>query len=310
MKIAILRDELNDSNSLDEIDNLNQANFVESLLKDKNDVIQIPFVPDLNEVINKLHDFAPDVVFNLVESLCGSGAMAVVSVQLLEILGIPFTGNHIFSHLVSANKTIAKHLLQSKGIPTPKSCFLDGAEYIMKVKTEHASLALDDNCIRKFSSPEEMKMVLSEKKSETGMEWIAEQYIDGREFNCAFLGKEILPPEEIRFEKEFIGHKILTYEAKWNEESDSYKNSLRHFDIESDIVNRLKDITNNCRKELDLKGYARIDFRMDKFGNLFVIDINTNPCIAPDSGFVAMAEQKGISQEKMVEIIINDALIS
>jgi D-alanine-D-alanine ligase len=310
MKIVILRDDLDDSNSLDEIDNLNEANFVESILRKNHEVKQIPFVPNLNIVIDELINEAPDVVFNLVESFCGSGAMAIVPVQLLEVLGIPFTGNHIFSHLVSADKNIAKHILQDKGIPTPKSCFLDGAEYIIKAKTEHASLALDDNCIKTFSSEEEMKLTLSQKKKETGLEWIAEQYIEGREFNCAILGKEILPPAEIRFEDDFIGHKILTYEAKWNDKSDSYRQSLRHFDIEQDIVKRLKNITETCRKKLNLKGYARVDFRMDKFGNLFVIDINTNPCISPNSGFVAMANQIGISNDSMIEKIIYDALIS
>ncbi len=307
MKLLILKDEITSESAIDEIDNQIEADFVESSLSSKYQIKQLPFSPDIRKMTQEIKDFAPDVVFNLVESICGSGALSIVAVQLLEVLGIPFTGNHIFSQIISADKAVAKHLMESKGIPTPKSCFQPDAEYILKIKTEHASMSLDDSCIRTFSSEDEMKKVLSEKKSESGFEWIAERYVDGREFNCAFLGSEILPPAEIKFAPEFVGHKILTYEAKWNEETPAYQQSLRSFDIEEDIVIRLKKLTDTCRQELNLRGYARVDFRMDKYGNLFVIDINTNPCISPDSGFVAMADRVGIKPERMFEIIIQDA---
>jgi D-alanine-D-alanine ligase len=247
------------------------------------------------------------VVFNLVESVCESGALSVIAVQVLEIMGIPFTGNHIYSQIISANKSIAKRVLMEKDIPTPIGCFKPDTEYILKAKTEHASMALDDSCITKFSSELELKATIADKEKETGMEWIAEKYIDGREFNCAFIGDQILPPAEIRFDRDFVGHKVLTYQAKWDEESDSYQQSLRHFDIEDSVLDRLCNLTDICRRKLDLKGYARVDFRMDNYGNLYVIDINTNPCISPDSGFTAMVEKAGMTHEEMFEIIIKDA---
>jgi D-alanine-D-alanine ligase len=64
-----------------------------------------------------------------------------------------------------------------------------------------------------------------------------------------------------------------------------------------------------CWKEFDLRGYARVDFRMDEKGNLFVLEINANPCISADSGFVAAATHKGFSQAEIVRLIINDSTI-
>ncbi len=310
MRIVILKDDITGNGSADEMDNQIEADFAEKCLSRKHTVCQIPFVSDIRKVMHDIRKYAPDVVFNLVESVCESGGMSIIAVQMLEVMGIPFTGNHIYPQVISANKSIAKRVLQQKNIPTPASCFKSGIEYILKAKTEHASIALDDNCIRKFSTEKELKSALNDKEKETGMEWIAEKYVDGREFNCAFIGDTILPPAEINFEKDFVGHKILTYEAKWDEGADSYQKSLRTFDVDDNICERLYKLTDFCRRELDLKGYARIDYRMDSYDNLYVIDINTNPCISPDSGFTAMTERSGLSNEQMFEIIIKDAFVS
>ena len=109
------------------------------------------------------------------------------------------------------------------------------------------------------------------------------------------------------FAPEFEGHKILTYEAKWDEESLPYQQSRRSFIIDESVKNELIRITDECRNKLLLEGYARVDYRMDRNGKLFVIDINTNPCISPDSGFVAMVRESGIGIAGMFDKIIDAA---
>lgn len=310
MKIAILTDDFPESGSADELDGREEADFAQEYLSKKHEVVQIPFVPDLQAVMASIRGYAPDVVFNLVESVCGSGSLSVIAVQLLQSMGIPFTGNGMYAQLISSDKALAKKLLFHDLIPTPTSTFNHDVEYILKMQGEHASISLDDTCIRSFSTASQMEEALLEKKKATGADWIAEEYIDGREFNCALLGDMILPPEEIHFDKAFIGHKILTYQAKWDETSVPYQQSLRTFDFESKIKKRLVALMKTCAVYLDLKGYARVDFRMDKYENLYVIDINTNPCISPDSGFVAMAIRQGLSIEEMFDKIVENAFVS
>lgn len=310
MKIVILRDDLSRSDSIDELDNKEEADFTEKYLSKKHEVIQIPFISDLQLVMDQIRGYSPDVVFNLVESVCGNGAMSVIAVQLLQSMGIPFTGNAMYAQLISSDKALAKRLLRQSSIPTPASSFKHDVEYILKMTGEHASKDLDDNCIRSFSTADQMKEALRQKELSTGTKWMAEQYIDGREFNCALLGDIILPPEEIHFQEEFMGHKILTYEAKWDEDSVPYQLSLRTFDFEDKIKKRLVTLMKMCAINLELKGYARVDFRMDKYENLYAIDINTNPCISPDSGFVAMVSRQGLTLEEMFDKIIDDAFVS
>ena len=307
MKIAVLRDDLIDPTAPDAADTLEQAGFVENVMAAENEVCQLPFYADLDKTVQALKAYAPDIVFNLTETICNQGGLAVLAPQLLEVLKIPYTGNRPFAHLVSADKDLAKKLFLQNGLPAPASDFRSGATYLLKAKTEHASAHLDDGCVITPASEKELQAALSLKEQETGLAWIAEEYIDGREFNVALLGDTVLPPAEMCFSADFKGHKILTYEAKWNEESDAYQFSCRSFDVEPYIKKTLSDIALKCKNLLGLCGYTRIDFRMNAQGKLYIIDLNTNPCIAPDSGFIAMAHQAGLTDKEVMERIVSDA---
>ncbi len=57
-----------------------------------------------------------------------------------------------------------------------------------------------------------------------------------------------------------------------------------------------------------LAGYARVDFRVDAAGSVFVIDINANPCISPDAGLAAAAEMAGIGFDGLIDGIVAAAL--
>jgi D-alanine-D-alanine ligase len=77
---------------------------------------------------------------------------------------------------------------------------------------------------------------------------------------------------------------------------------------EPELCERIRQICLQCWKAFGLKGYARVDFRMDKNDDLHVLEINANPCISADSGFVAAATQYGLSHKEIVKSIINDSM--
>lgn len=310
MKTVILRDDIAASAKADELDNLQEADFVEKILSQSHTVVQLPFLPDVSKTIQSLRHFSPDIVFNLVESVCGVGALSVLAAEVLEVLGIPYTGSKTFAHLLSADKMLAKRLMKREGIPTPSSDYIENTPYILKAKTEHASIGLDATCVVQPKDRQNLEDLVSEKEKKTGMSWIAEQYIDGREFNVAFLGKDILPPAEMCFAEDFEGPKLLTYEAKWDEKTKAYQKSCRSFHIDEETRHQLIDLTRLCCEKLFLDGYGRIDFRRDEKGDLFVIDINTNPCISPDAGFMAMSVQAGLSSDQVIERIVRNAGLS
>jgi len=57
-----------------------------------------------------------------------------------------------------------------------------------------------------------------------------------------------------------------------------------------------------------LRGYARVDFRVDAQNNIWILEINVNPCITPDSGFVAATRQANLTFEQVVARILANSI--
>jgi D-alanine-D-alanine ligase len=122
---------------------------------------------------------------------------------------------------------------------------------------------------------------------------------------------QILPPAEIRF----VGYPdgkptMVGYRAKWEEGSFEFNRTPRTFDFpaaDSGLIRSLVDISRACWKAFDLRGYARVDFRVDRAGRPWVLEVNTNPCISPDAGFAAAAGRAGLTITDVVRRIVADA---
>jgi D-alanine-D-alanine ligase len=73
------------------------------------------------------------------------------------------------------------------------------------------------------------------------------------------------------------------------------------------LVKTLVSISRECWTTFELRGYARVDFRVDGAGRPWVLEINTNPCISPDAGFMAAADRAGLTIEDVVRRILSEA---
>jgi D-alanine-D-alanine ligase len=240
-------------------------------------------------------------------------------------LNLPYTGAGKDAIYLTSNKLLAKHFLQAAGVDTPPWATREeiAAErvsfdppYIIKSVWEHASIGLDENSVLHDTS--RLRPALESRVKKLGGEWFVEQYIPGREFNLSLLASDdrpqVLPPAEIRFIDFPSGKpKLVDYRAKWDEGSFEYQHTVRSFDFpskDSALLSRLKAIAIQCWERFNLAGYARVDFRVDENGRPWVLEININPCISPDSGFVAAAARAGLSFGAVVQRIVDDALRS
>ena len=143
-----------------------------------------------------------------------------------------------------------------------------------------------------------------------------EEFIPGREFNISILcnGRNplVLPPAEMIF-RDFPEGKphIIGYAAKWDESSFEYENTIRTFDFNAEdelLLKNIEKIATDCWREFGLSGYARVDMRVDRNNQPFVLEINANPCISPDSGFYAACKRAGLSFSAAVKKILEGAL--
>jgi len=118
----------------------------------------------------------------------------------------------------------------------------------------------------------------------------------------------VLPHAEIRFIDYPSGkRKIVDFRAKWDEASFEYHHTIRCFDFlpeDKQLLEKLSALAKECWQVFGLGGYARVDFRVDNDGNPWVLEINANPCISPDSGFVAAAAMAGINYADFIARIL------
>lgn len=191
-------------------------------------------------------------------------------------------------------------------------------DFLCKGAWSHASAGILEQLCRITSLDEQCELLqdLARRSHHSGEPWFAERFIDGREFNLSLIAGEngplVLPPAEIDFSA-FPPErpKIVGYSAKWDPDSFEYSATPRRFvfpEEDKPLLHQLKIMAQKCWQIFHLRGYARVDFRVDRDGQPWILEINTNPCLSPDAGFAAAAAQAGWSFEQVVAAILADVL--
>jgi len=327
MRIVVVHNQVAAADAPDEKDVLTQVETVTAVLNSLgHEVIRLGCTLDLDNMQRKLTALAPQLIFNLVESLGGYGSLIHLFPALLDALQLPYTGSNAEVVRITSNKTAAKDKMQQTGLPTPawygpypsynareiEEVFVPDRTWIIKSLWEHASVGLDRDSLVQTSSAATLLAEMSQRASSLGGTCFAEEFIEGREFNLSLLagqsGPTVLPPAEICFAGfEPEQPRIVDYRAKWNEDSFEYKNTPRRFDFDAEdeaLLAELKRIALRCWDVFSLGGYARVDFRVDSSNKPWILEINANPCISPDAGFAAALSRAGIDFEEAVQAIV------
>jgi D-alanine-D-alanine ligase len=190
------------------------------------------------------------------------------------------------------------------------------SSWIVKGVWDQGSRGMDDDAVVRHVGLAELRARLCERAAQSGRPCFAEQFIEGREFNLSVLAgrtaHQTLPPAEIVFshfppdKPQIVGHR-----AKWQADSFECRHTNRCFDFPaSDIplLARLDDLAHQCWQLFDLRGWARVDFRVDSSGQPWLLEVNANPCISPDAGFAAALERASISYEEGIRRILEDTV--
>ncbi len=319
--VVILHQQVPPGAPPDETDVLVEAAAVRSALETLGwRVVVVPLGLDLSQAAEELRQEKPAVVFNLVETIGGDGRLIHLGTSLLDHLRIPYTGCPTPAMFLTSGKVWGKRVLRAEGIPTPPWAIpgddaaleaLTGHPCIIKAEWEHASIGLDAGAVLTPQTPGELARRLGERQSRQGIPLFAEAFVAGREFNLSLLAGEVLPPAEIRFLDFPAGApQMVDYRAKWDEQSPEYHQTVRSFDFstsDSALLAELAGVARRCWQAFGLRGYGRVDFRVDERGRPWVLEVNTNPCISPDGGFVAAAQRAGLDLPEVVARILADA---
>src|SRR5690606_30308834 len=149
VRVVILHEAVPDDARADELDVLDQVAAVAAALTSLGHVhAALPMSSDLRNAEQRLRELAPDVVFNLVESIDGDGKKLYLAPELLERIGLRFSGNGLSATRSAASKIESKRVLAAHDLPTPAWLSIEQLRagetvppqrYILKSVFEHGS---------------------------------------------------------------------------------------------------------------------------------------------------------------------------
>lgn len=292
------------------------------------EVSMYPFRPEL---LDCLRSDRPDVVFNIAEGWQGRAREALVP-AILEFLAVPYTGSDPVTLGVCLDKALTKRIAQSSGIPTAP--FVEVVEasdlgsfslsfpVFVKPSYEGSSKGITDKCL--VNDPDELRTVVEAILRRYGQPVLIEEFLPGREFTVGILGNsdqiQVFPPMEIRPKgaasvescpccagTETAGDArpfVYCYDTKIN----NGEELLCPAPISEALRERLEHLSVQVARVFKLRDLSRIDFRIDRGGQVNLLEINPLPGFSEVSLYPLCAKAAGLEFDSLVEAILAAAL--
>lgn len=228
--------------------------------------------------------------------------------SVCEYLRLPYSGSGVLASALCMDKLMTKKLLEQAGIPTAPYQVLDTKTeapkdfectlklpVVVKPSREGSSVGISI-----VKNSEELLVAL-----ETAAKYdhivLVESYIPGKEITVPILQGRSLCPIEIQPKVDFYN-----YENKYTAGKTDYHLPAR---ISDEKLEEAKALAKEACSLLRVRTYARVDFRMNDEGQMFVIEVNTLPGATPTSLFPRSAKFEGIHFNEVIRILIEEAAL-
>jgi D-alanine-D-alanine ligase len=320
MRVLLLHGEVPAEAPRDELDTLVQADSVAaSLRRLGHEPLRGLIRMDLGACIAEWTAARPDIVFSLIESIAGRTELVPIAYPAVDCLGLPYTGSPLPALVATTDKLWAKKLMRLAGIPTadfftsadlrrlPADARLDG-DFLVKPVCLDGSLGLTDDSRMRTPHAGELLSRLSAKERECRVPFFAERFLPGREYKVALLSSagdepvEVLPILEISYRDD---HPVsfLTYDMQWRDDHPLW-DTVGFEAAGPEISGVLAEVARRCWHAFGLMGWARVDVRLDAAGRPHVLEVNCNPGLAPNAGFVVCAARAGLEHDAIIQRIL------
>jgi D-alanine-D-alanine ligase len=233
------------------------------------------------------------------------------------MMDIPFVGADALTLGVTLDKIMAKKIFIAEGIPTPKFFEVKSAAelvntdhcqfpLIVKPRFEGSSKGLTDN-----SRVEDMPALKKQVELVTDtykQPALIEEFISGQEFTVAIIGNDppqALPVVQVKIDGDLqLGDKFYTFARISSDRLEYICPAI----ISQELTKRLQDYALKVYSGVDCRDFGRVDFRVDKQGNPYVLEINPLPCLSTEDVFMLIAKAMGITYEEIIGRILSSAL--
>lgn len=288
-----------------EFDSEYTIDSIYSALCDKYEVYRLE--ADKNfEWIKRLKEIDPDLVFNVCEGFNGPARESVYG-AILEQLKINYSGPDSTNLLMCHNKYLVKNILKNSFL-VPFGYTITNKEeiellknknieypVIVKLNSEGSSMGMTkDSIVYNYNDLHKEVCKLLDKYDRTVL---IEQYILGKDISMIYVeGLGALGPCIINCDSEFYD-----YEMK------SIKDDTVDIKTLDGKFNDLKDTVCKMANRLDIKGYAKLDFRLHD-DRCYLIEINSQVSFHPEGEFITCAKKDGYEFNDIVNYIVSRAL--
>ncbi len=279
---------------------------------------QLAIFDDLDLLRQKLQTFSPDVIFNLADQFRNNRAFDQHIASLLAMTGIPFTGCGSTGLTLCKHKGISKKILSYHRIHTPAFVTIPRGKRIARPKhlkfpilvkplKEEASIGISQASFVETDEQFRERVVFIHEKTDNDV--IAEEYIEGRELYVSMIGNhrlQVFPIRELVFREVPPDEpKIATYMAKWDEAYRKRWGLENRFaeNLEPAVVRNIESVCKRIYHLLTIDGYARVDLRLNAKNELYFIEANPNPMLAPDEDFAQSALKSGVTYPQLIDRI-------
>ncbi len=236
---------------------------------------------------------------------------------LLEMACIPYVGCGVLSSAVCMDKIYTKLIAKNASIPQAKYIWFQKEELDeMDKLVDRVEKKLGYPCFVKPANTGSSVGISKAKNQETlrkalrlaaeyDRKIIVEEAIVGREFECSVLGNET--PMVSGVGEVLSAAEFYDYDAKYNN-SDS--RTLIPAPITAEEEKTIRKIASKIYQAVDGSGLARVDFFMEEeTGRVLFNEINTMPGFTSISMYPMLWDQAGIAKEKLMDHLIELALL-
>jgi D-alanine-D-alanine ligase len=269
------------------------------------------------DLVDRLRSERPDAAFVALHGRDGEDGTVQ---ELLEIVGVPYTGSGVSACIRASDKALAKHIMRDAGIPTPdfyafnETAFRElgaaGAlpaieerlEFPIVVKPASQGSALGIKFARTAADvPAALVAAFSYDRKV-----LLERYVDGRDLAVSVLdgpgGPEALPVVEAVPEQEDFYDFTARYEI-------GRTSFVCPAELDVATSGRAAELALTVYRLLGCAGFARVDLMLDtQSGELAVLETNPIPGLTETSLLPQAAEAAGIEFDRLIERILAQAL--
>lgn len=317
MRIAVLHDDVlsRGDASPDELGVLDAVQAVAGALGELgHTAVPVAVTRRVADWVAQLSGSGAELVFNLCEGVGGSSALEVHAAAVVELLGLPMTGNRAETLALARRKDRVNALMAAAGLPVPAWTYADRLNgwhrfpAIVKPAAEdasvgisQASIAADDARLRALVNSSRHRPLL------------VQEFLSGRELNVGIVAGQVLPVAEIVFTPlagvTDGGWPLVSYDAKWDEGSaeDRATTPRCPADLDEARAREARELALAAWSVVEGHGYGRVDLRADTAGRLHVLEVNPNPDLAPGAGLNRMAAAHGWSYTELIRHIVEEA---